>query len=730
MHAQAGRREGQGLIAGAEEVPSVSRLIEEFRRTLSEGDWYGLTEKAEEVRLCIWDGQSSDGRKWDRNQKRGKATFPWNGASDARTFFADSICAEHADQCYNAFWRAEAKLQAIGVEDIAVASAGTQYLDWLKSGPNRNDLDTEVELAANYNETFGWFGLHVTWDRVIARRLREVTLEEIQGMADGAEGLAQENPELSSVLASLPALIADPSLEEHGVKAVQYLYDIYLRQNLPDGVVPEDITALSPKRAKKALKELRENQTTDMPVPYLERNTPSIRTLKPYRDIMFPPESGDIQDAPVIFTRYFYTEAELRTMALAEGWDMEWVEEAIKTIGSASIWEESPHGQRSWEWQSGAGNSWLIEIVYAYYKTVDEDGITHVNHAVFSPHITGTKDDFMATWGPLGYKHGRYPIAIGRTEKLDRAIATSRGTAHILQTVQSIEKSQFDSIVDLTSLAVVPPVQVPKGIMGRKLTFGPAVQNEYTPGREAKFMQVPGQGASLAFATLEALNKKVDERFGRFSATTNPATSQLKLEARVARFLQPFAEAFSQCHSLTLQYAPELFLRVTGMEGGDAFDGRHDFALHFDAAQLNPDLMEKKLASYSALLPEDTAGTIDRAKLTQMKMAMIDPMAAKELTTDKQGATDKIFRETQADLTAIMAGLPVQPRDATNDPTGQMRMQFTQQLLQGADPEKLKSEATQKRLQDYVANIQMAISQQENKQIGRVGVKPEQPQGR
>jgi hypothetical protein len=714
----------EGLIAKSGDRPSVGGLIEEFRRTLSDGDWASRNETAEDTRLCVWGGQSSDGKKWDKNQKRGELAFPWDGASDVKTFMVDDVCSENADQKYASFWRAAARMQGVGPEDITDSSQGSKFLDWLVHGPLRSQLDTEVELAAQYDETYGWFGLHVSWEREISRRDREVRLDDLLAMAQQAPRMAADNPELVDVLTALPNLLMDPTLEGEAIKAVQYLYDLHVRMQLQDGVVEDDILALSNKRARKAVRELRNEGATKLPVPYLSRNTPSITALKPYRDVLFPPETGDIQDAPVVFVRYFYTEAQLRTMALANDWDQVWLEEAVKTRGRYSTWAQDPFGPGQWEWKSEAGRSWLIEVVYAYYKTVDDDGICSVDYAVFNPHVTGLKDDLFAVAAPLGLDHGQYPICIGRRERLDRNISSSRGTPAILETIQNVEKSQFDSIVDLTSLAVVPPVLVPKGVLGQRLKFGPAVQNEFTPGRESKFMEVPSRGASLAFTTLEAIYTKIAERFGRFHPNVSPATSQLKLETRVGRFLLAFGAALNQTYLLTIQFDPELYKRITGADAPDSMDAGNDYSLHFDAAQLNPDLMIQKLDAYSKLLPEDAAGVIDRAKLIQVKMEMIDPSLAKALVSDTAGASAKLFRETQQDITAMAAGMPTMPRDASNDPTSAQRLKFTQQLLQAMPPDKKQDPTFQQHMEKYVKNLSMGEKQQQNKQIGRLGVSP------
>jgi len=722
-----------GQLAEPGHDPAVSDLIQEFRRTLADGEWAGRNATNEDTRFCYWSAQSDDGKKHDSKLDLGKKAFPWDGASDVRTFLAETVCAENADQKYAAFWRAAVRMQGIGPEDIPGAAQGTKFMDWLVRGPLRCQLDTEAELSAQYDETHGWYGLHVTWDRKVGQKLVEVTLENLLRLAQSAPQLAQRDPALAEVAGSLPMLLADPSLESEAVKAVQYLHDVYVRNSLPEDLTEDDVLMLSAKRARQAVRDLRTTGTTELPVPYLCRNLPCITALKPYRDILFPHETGDIQDAAVIFIRHFVTESQLRGMALTEKLDPDWVDEALKTRGKYSVWSPNPYGLEGggFEYRTQDGKSWLIELVTAYYKQTDEDGVVSVKFCLFCPHVERTPAgaELVGQRGTLATHNDRYPIFIGRVQRADRNISQTRGTAELLSTIQNVEKSQWDSIVDLTSLAVVPPLNIPKGVMGQQYKFGPAVQNEYVPGREAKFLEVPKQGAPLAFGTLEALDRKVDRWFGRFAESVPPAISQLKLETRITRFLVVWGEALNHAFVLTCREAPELVQRVTGTPAPDPANIAFDYALHFDAAQLNPDLMVQKLDAYSKLLPEDAAGVIDRAKFIALKASLIDPEMARQLLNDQAGASLKMQMEVRDDLASIITGMPATIRDAADDPTAPFRIQAAQQYVQ-ANPalaqlaQQPKQDPRGEQLVKYLKNLEMGAMQQQNKTVGRLGVQP------
>jgi len=66
-----------------------------------------------------------------------------------------------------------------------------------------------------------------------------------------------------------------------------------------------------------------------------------------------------------------------------------------------------------------------------------------------------------------------------------------------------------------------------------------------------------------------------------------------------------------------------------------------------------------------------------------------------------------------------------------NDPAAQTKMQFTQQVMQNnpkAQAALQQDENFQQLFQNYIKNLQMSVMQQQNAQIGRLGVTPVQQQ--
>ena len=64
-----------------------------------------------------------------------------------------------------------------------------------------------------------------------------------------------------------------------------------------------------------------------------------------------------------------------------------------------------------------------------------------------------------------------------------------------------------------------------------------------------------------------------------------------------------------------------------GLPGSQAeIQGAYDFAVKFDVRELDSDYVIGKMKAIIDLLPIDTAGTVDRAKLMSIAVSMVDKL--------------------------------------------------------------------------------------------------------
>jgi hypothetical protein len=152
----------------------------------------------------------------------------------------------------------------------------------------------------------------------------------------------------------------------------------------------------------------------------------------------------------------------------------------------------------------------------------------------------------------------------------------------------------------------------------------------------------------------------------------------------------------------------------------------YDFNVSYNVRELDTDYVLEKLKAISSfVVPMDSGGVIDRNKLTARFVEAISPEAAKDIIMDQASASQKMYSDVQTDIAKMMAGM--EPQYVENDPAAQSKMQFVQDIVQ-KNP-KVQAAAQQDQqfqmlFQNYMKNLQMSISQQQNKSIGRIGVTP------
>lgn len=674
--------------------PDIGALTQELRRSATEYGIGSRVQKVENVRYCRWPGQTDDGKKWNDGSRTNPA-FPWDGASDTRIPLADEVVNGLVDLCSTSFWRSMLRVAPSNTSQLDVASTAHNLMDWTVNARMYNDLTREVELLSQYLWTYGWTGVHVTWQQEMGQKEQHLTMDQVIA-------LASQSPQ-GSVIADLPALIANPDADDQSAELLLAAF--------PN---------LKKRRALKAIRDLRDEGECEFPVPTMVTNKPMIAALAPYDELAFPPETTDIQSARVVFRRFYMTEVEVLQKVETDEWDAEWAQEAINTMGRFSNYAD-------YTYTLGLSNnalmdrSNLIEIVYAYQKAVDEDGVPGVYYTVFCPQV-GDKWGYFEL---LDYNHGQYPFVVWRSELIHRKIVESRGVPEVASTWQHEVKAQRDSVFDYTSLTTLPPIEVPK-TRGGNLKIGPAVQLPVLRRGEIGFLSPPAREPGVAFQLMAAIEAQTDRYFGRPTEKVPPVVTQMRQQRLINNWLHGWTEAFRQVLTLVLQYmGPAEIMRVTGSQVQIPENVQEfDCTLKFDIRELSTDLVTEKLKAISTLvLPLDTAGVIDRAKLISVALRAIDPALSTELVMAQGPAAQKMFKETNDEVALMSLGNPPALRE--NDPTAAIRLQFTQQVLQ-ANP-KYQSQLQQDplfqaNLQKYLENLQFSVQQQQNAVTGRLGV--------
>ena len=673
----------------------VNELIREYNRAGGYNDLSYRRTRADDVRFCSWAGQDDDGKKHQNNDN--EEVFPWDGASDTRVRLADMVCTENSEILTTAFQRGILRASPTEVSDAAQAEIVTTLLRYYRDNKLRNELRKEAGLLASYGQQYGFGVLHVKWDREVTKKMLPITMDDLIGIAQQA---GEE-----SALGQLPAMIADPD------------------QNDIAAEILEAELGLKGRRARKLVKELRETGQTEMPTDVVTKNCPQVVALKPFDDLFFPPETVDLQSTSHVFRRVWMTEFELRELVSVYDYDEKWIEDVLNAQDAyPSVYQEPLSESFT---QSGATEG-LYEVIYGYRKEIDSDGVLNVHCTVFNPKISTShgKDTI------LDHMAGQYPFVVYRRENVARKLIDSRGVPDIVHTWQNEIKGQRDMLYDRASLMVFPPLTVPAR-MGQVYRLQPGSElPEMRPG-EVKFLDPPKSNPGEALEVIGYIEKQCDQYFGRLNDNTNPVIAQAKMQSMVDNYTTSWSEAFTMMFRLIQEYiSDEELNRIAGVEiglPGSQADimGAYDFAVKFDVRELDQDYVASKMQAIIGLLPVDTAGTVDRAKLMAIAVSMIDPVLGQSILTDQRGASQKTFDDVNKEI-ALMA-LGNEANYTENDPTAAMKMQFMQQIIQGNPKyqEALQGdERFQALLENYGKNLQQSVSQEQNKMIGRTGVQP------
>lgn len=686
--------------------PDLDLLLSEFEQA---GGYLGRqwhADSADKARFTRWSGQHPSGRK--KRDLLGDACLPWDNAADSRQPLVDGIIRDLAAVLTTAGSRAQLKAIPASAANEAKAGQVAKLVNHFRQ-QRRRELGRERDLVANYLLSYGVAAWHVGWQRRVSYTRTTISLNQI----------ADEFPDGPALV----TLVLDPSLEDAAVDAAMALLD-----------------SLSKAQARRIVRALRSKSVAEVPRPYVTYHGPEWTARKVNEDIFFPASTTDLQRARCVFVRDFLTETELRENVLTDGWDEDWVAAALKTRGQVVTWDSTGNVIHEGDAYVDAARTdtkdQLVEVIWAYVRTVDHEDVPEVCCTVFCPNaVKADGRDIWAKHGPVGYAHGKYPFVEIQQERVSRRLVDSRGVPEVSATWQDEVKTQCDMLEDRATLEVNPTLLVPPSKFGQKYRIGPGIKVEKQLGgnKGLEYLEPPGGNPQLAFEVIAMVLRRAAEYWGLPHPDVVPAKWQARLQHAVENFLAAEEEVCAQTLQLAQQYlTDEELARIGGgLEGfpTSAADiaGEYDFQLVFDARDLDMEFTFKKLDAISKLVvPNDRAGAIDFSKYTALALASIDPTMAQTVLQDQQGAAGKVFDQVNRDV-AFMA-LGNEPQYPQNDPTAGMKQQFLQVIVQG-NPKYQQALGQDERFRELMENYAKSLKQSEmqtgqNVITGRTGVKP------
>jgi hypothetical protein len=692
------------LAPAPDEGPDFGALKNAFEICVS--NLSAFRDQCEEnfrTRYALWDNQTSDGRKHAREGSKIDPT-PWDGASDLRVFKVDEAINAKVAMLCTAFKKANLVATPIEGNDLERANIVTSFMRWLVY-TQIPELARERKLLANYLQEKGIAATGVFWETKQEKTLTTITLQD----------LAQAFPTIN-----VAELI-------YATEAEEDLMAIF-----------EEQYGCSHKKAKRMVMELREKQTTTVPTVGRTQSRPVVRAFNLDRDLFIPDSSTDIETAEAIYRVQYFPPEQLRSFVNTDGWDAEWVEDAIESLRGKYVtpanYEDNQPLNRSFIYIEQRMTD-LIGVVYAYQRLSDEDGVPGIYCTIFNPLLPPSQarngHKGYAKFGLLGYAHGQYPFVIFKREQLSRKLHDTRGMPEPGLPSQQQIKVHKDSRIDAASLAILPPMGYPVGRPPGRWGAGARVP-ERRPG-EYHFMDRP-QADPLTEKSEALLSADFDRYFGFVSAETDPTYATLKAKDEVDDWLDGWRRALWQTWKLWQQFgSDEVYFRVIGvrtanpmlMRKGDPTED-YDFNLNFDVDSLNVEQWTKKMETMVKIATSaDPEGITNWARLTQLLYQGVDVTLAEQIVDPKEVASARFIEEEKGALSELFAGFD---NDIKMGSPAQLGMQVIQQYAQVPDvARRLQADdAFRKRLEKRFKQYEFQATQSQNAQIGRMGAGPVQ----
>ena len=699
------------IVTGDE--ADVKRVRGEYLDAVNEFSTYQeLQERNWDTRHCEWPGQTEDQRKhargWGANMVQ---PFPWNGASDLRVPVVDEVVGWCVAMDVTALAKANLRAMPVGMDDLKAAAIVSNFMRWLVLS-QIEEYAEQAELLSQYRHERGLGVLKVYWASGEQKVLRTLRLEE----------LAQMSPDVAQ---SIQGGQLDPQLAE-----------------LMVSVFGQGKVTISKKKARTMVRELREKGETTIPQVVGVMSRPCIKALAPGEDIFFPTNTRDLQTASAIYERVYFTPATLRSVAAAEGWDEEYADYVAEHCVSKGGQDDLANVEYRYKTDRMSGSETgvrdgLVEIVYAYQRRSDEDGVLGLYQTVFCPQAGGEYGEMAAKHGILPITSGKYPYVPFKREVLSPCLLDSRGVPETTKGWQEAIKVEVDGRIDAASMATLPPRFHPPG---REATvWGPGQSvPQRRPGEYGYLPVPPFPNASVEVQA--ALTKLVRSFHGRPTDALDGPEASVKQQKVVNDYLRPWQTAFRMIWELYQQYGPdEEFFRVIGAPQEKAqqftkgqYSGKYDFYLSFDVLTNDPEQFMPKLEKIAAIAAQhDRGGQINWGEMLVTLIGAIDPLMAERIILPAETASNKEIADTQGDIAKMVAGVEL---DAPQNANSDLRMQVLQQWQQGPQDNPAQdvqamlqqNQPLQKRLERYTQQLQFQKQQQQNAVIGRVGTTPAQ----
>lgn len=654
------------------------------------------------TRECLWPGKSADGRK-HADAQDGAPAFPFEGASDASVRLADMVVNERVMIKLAAALRNRPAVTGLELNNAALGHKLTTLLNWTLANKLGAEYVRELLRLANYLESDSPAAavLGVWWNQEPALEMKTLTLEELSAELVQTYGLPPEQ------LAELEAALYNPDRDAETAESLLALID-----------------HITPKRARAMVKQLREDGRAEYPCPYLRKDQPMLCAYRVMEDIFCPLNLSDPKRAPYFFLRESLTETELRTRIVTHRYMEDFVDEALTHEGKTGfpLHQRGSQGElETLNQETNDDRRGRYEIWTVLYWAVTEDHIPALYYQTFHNDV----EDGAHERRMLEYLHGEYPLTWFSREYHTNRLMDARGIPELLAGEQATQKLLVDSFNDHVSLATVPPIKVPSRLSKVRLVIGPLKKIEEKRPGEIEWMNPPQYPAANQVAFTES-QKRVDEYFGRLTASVPATLAQLHMQHEASLFVASLTDALTQMLQLCQQFiGDEELAMITGEDGVPIarsraeIQGKFRVELSFDPRHLDMEYL-KTISEVikNLIVPLDTQNTVMRDQLVRFLFTAINPFLANKTLAPVQGAQQNEMEDEKKNAALIQGNY--EPTMAAEGQNFQLRLDTLLSVAE-SDPEYLQklTPMAQEIFAARVKHLYHQVQQQQNALTGR-----------
>jgi len=672
----------EALIYVEEEV-NVPALLGAYTRTTADLEFFfNQCRDSYDYRRNYWPGKSDDLRK------HGADAFPWDGAADTEAHVIDERINRYVSIFISSLNRANIRAYPVEAGDMARSRVVSSFLKWMVAS-YIPQFKRQMELGANFLLERGMMITYVGWQREDRTFKQKLTLDQLQAVSP-------------DIVQAILAKKSDKQLIE---------------------LLNSQFNGMTDVKAKRALKDLRENGFAEFPIVRRSVDCPLVQSLAPDGDVLFPAYTTDPQKVPYCFWRVLMTAQQIRNKVNTEGWDKDWVEYVIEHCAeSADPLRIERRNQYLYQTTTYTAQE-LYEVVYGYQRLIDEeDGSEGIYCTVFHRNCVSKPEVPNYAMHELMNGYEDYPFVVTKLSEDNKRLYDVQSFPQMLKGIQWLVKTERDSRVDRNSLSTLPPIMHPVG--NPPADWGPG---RYVPYRRAGEFQF-GPTPSFNPGSIEMETTQLNQADKLIGLDVGNPLSSIQQQYFVDKFLTHVRDVLRLTYKCYQRFGPDqVFFRVTGVSDPQRFDRgdpneNFDIIINYDVMQNDPDNVDNHLKQFTSMLQLDRNGRIDIDALLEFGAASINPVLADTILRPAGVAQEQVVKQVTDDLSKIYAGIEVGAR-----PNGaQVALQVVQQYAQQPDVNQRlqQDKAFAARLQKYAQQYQFQMQQAQNAQIGRVGTAP------